>query len=61
MILREIRNQSFDTFRADVRIKHKFYSQIVPVIISAKNAQEAKKLLQAQYGASAVVMGIRKQ
>ena len=61
MILREIKNDKFDMFRADVKVKQRFYSQIIPVVISARNAQEAKKLLQAQYGRSAVITGLKKQ
>lgn len=61
MLLREIKQKSnFETFIADVKIKQPFYSQIIPVTISARNQQEARKLLQAQYGKDATITGLRK-
>lgn len=59
MLLREFKN-NFLIFSADVRIKHPHYSQLIPIQISARNAQEAKKIIQAQYGATAVITGLRK-
>lgn len=60
MLLRELKQTNFENFSADVKIKHKFYSQVIPVQISARNQQEARKLLQAQYGKDAVITGLRK-
>lgn len=60
MILREVHKSGFILFTADVKVKHQFYSQIIPVQVSARNAQEARKLIQQQYGSNATVTGIRK-
>ena len=60
MLLRELKQTEFQNFSADVKIKHNYYSQVIPVQISARNTQEAKKLLQAQYGKDAVITSLRK-
>lgn len=60
MLLREIKSTDFTIFAANVQVKHRFYSQTIPVQISARSTQEAKKMLQAQYGADAVISGLRK-
>lgn len=60
MLLREIKSIDFTVFIANVQVKHRFYSQIIPVNISARSTQEARKMLQAQYGADAVITGLRK-
>ena len=61
MLLREFSTTAgFDIFIANVKVQHQFYSQWIPVQISARNMQEARKALQAQYGPNATVTGMRK-
>ena len=60
MLIREMKSSGFLMFTADVKIKHTHYSQIIPVKISARNVQEARRLLQAQYGKDSVITGLRK-
>lgn len=60
MLIREMKTSAFLVFTADVKIKQSYYSQIIPVKISARNQQEARKLLQAQYGKDAIITGLRK-
>jgi hypothetical protein len=55
MLLRELKNNNFNTFSARVKVRHPRYSQWIDVQISAKNAQEARKLLLAQYGPQATI------
>lgn len=61
MLLRELKQQStFNIFIARVKVPAPNYSQWIEVQISAKNMQEAKKLLLAQYGKNALVTALRK-
>lgn len=60
MLLRELQTVSFDLFTARVKVLHPNYSQWIDVQISAKNIQEAKKLLLNQYGPKAVVAALRR-
>lgn len=61
MLLRELRDtQTFSIFVATVQVQQKFYSQWIPVQVSARNAQEAKQQILAQYGATSKVSGLRK-
>ncbi len=60
MLLRELKSTDFTIFIANVQVKHKFYSQTIPVNISARSQQEARKLLQTQYGKDSVISGLRK-
>jgi hypothetical protein len=60
MLLRELDQKGgFSIFTANVRVKQRYYSQWIPVQVSARNMQEAKKLIQAQYGPDATINGIR--
>lgn len=61
MLLRELQNKNFDIFVADVRVRHKYYSQAIKVQISARNIQEARKQLLATYGKDATIIGLKKQ
>lgn len=60
MLLRELKSTDFTIFTANVQVKHRFYSQTIPINISARTTQEAKKMLQAQYGLDAAISGLRK-
>jgi hypothetical protein len=60
MLLRELKQNSFILFDANVQVRHQTYSQWIPVQISARSSQEAKKMLQAQYGVDAKISGLRK-
>lgn len=60
MLLRELRQTKFFIFDANVQIRHRTYSQWIPVQISARSSQEAKQMLQAQYGNDAKISGLRK-
>ena len=59
MLLREVKLTQFYIFAANVRVRSKFYSQIIPIQISARNTQEAKKIIQAQYGMDSQITGLR--
>ena len=60
MLLRELDQKTgFSIFTANVRVKQRYYSQWIPVQVSARNMQEAKKIIQAQYGPDAIINGIR--
>ena len=62
MLLREFSKleTKFSVFTARVKVVSPNYSQWIEVQISAKNTQEAKRLLTAQYGPNTVIAGIRK-
>jgi len=60
MLLRELKTISFELFTAKVKVRQPNYSQWIDVQISAKNIQEARKLLLGQYGPDAVVTALRK-
>lgn len=61
MLLRELKSVGeFIIFTANVRVRQYNYSQWIPVQISARNTQEAKKLIQAQYGVDSMITGLRK-
>jgi hypothetical protein len=59
MLIREIKSSLFTVFVAKVQVQQPNYSQWIEVQISARNMQEAKKLLLAQYGPNAKVVGLR--
>lgn len=61
MLIRELRDtQAFSVFVANVQVQQKFYTQWIPVQVSARNVQEAKQQILAQYGATAKIAGLRK-
>lgn len=60
MLLRELKSTNFFVFTANVKVRHRNYSQWIPVQVSARNMQEAKKLIQAQYGVDSMITGLRK-
>ena len=60
MLLREIKSTNFFVFTANVKVRQRNYSQWIPVQVSARTMQEAKKLIQAQYGVDSMITGIRK-
>lgn len=60
MLLRELKQNTFTVFNAHVQVRHKNYSQWIPVQISARSTQEAKQMLQAQYGKDSKITGLRK-
>lgn len=60
MLLRELKNNSFSVFVARVQVQQPKYSQWIDAQISARNLQEARKLLLAQYGPGAKIAGLRK-
>lgn len=60
MLIREIKSTPFDLFVARVKVHNPNYSQWIEVQISARNMQEAKKLLLSQYGPKSVIAGLRK-
>lgn len=60
MLLRELKQTGFILFSANVQVRHRYYSQWIPVQISARSTQEAKQMLQAQYGKDAKITGLRK-
>lgn len=60
MLIKEIKSSLFTVFSAKVKVRQPNYSQWIDVQISARNIQEAKKLLLSQYGPDATVIGIRK-
>lgn len=60
MLIRELKSLSkFSLFTARVKVLQPNYSQWIEVTISAKNTQEAKKLLIAQYGPGTQVTALR--
>ncbi len=61
MLIRELKDtQVFSIFVANVQVQQKFYSQWIPVQVSARNVQEAKQQILAQYGINAKIAGLRK-
>lgn len=61
MLLRELKdNRGFDVYAATVKVVSPNYSQWIHVTISARNIQEARRLLIAQYGQKTVVANLRK-
>jgi hypothetical protein len=60
MLLREIKSTDFIIFTANVQVRNRFYSQTIPVNISARSTQEARKMLQAQYGSDSIISGLRR-
>jgi len=59
MLLRELKQTQFHIFVANVRVRTKFYSQWIPVQVSAGTMQEAKRIIQAQYGVESAITGLR--
>ena len=59
MLIREIKSNHYAVFIARVQVQQPNYSQWIDVQISAKNMQEARKLLLAQYGPNAKIAGLR--
>ncbi len=60
MLIREIKSNIYGVFIARVQVQQPNYSQWIDAQISAKNMQEARKLLLAQYGPKAKIAGLRK-
>ncbi len=61
MLIRELKDtQAFSIFVATIRVQQKFYSQLIPVQVSARNIHEAKQQILAQYGANTTISGLRK-
>lgn len=60
MLLRELKSTNFFVFTANVKVRQRNYSQWIPVQVSARNMQEAKRLIQAQYGVDSMITGLRK-
>ncbi len=61
MLLRELKDtEVFSIFVANVQVQQKFYSQWIPIQVSARNIQEAKQQILAQYGPNTKVAGLRK-
>lgn len=62
MLLREFNStdKNFSIFTARVKVTSPNYSQWIEVKLSAKNTQEAQRLLKAQYGPNTVVGALRK-
>ena len=48
----------FKVYVARVRVKNPAYTTAIEVAINAKNPQQARLLLQAQYGHDSIVSGI---
>ena len=48
----------FKVYVARVRVKNPAYTTTVEVAINAKNPQQARMLLQAQYGRDSIISGI---
>ena len=61
MLLRELQTKNLIIFVADVRVRHRNYSQAIRVQISPRNIQEARKQLEATYGKDATIIGLKKQ
>lgn len=60
MLIREIKSNIYSVFVARVQVRQPNYSQWIDAQISAKNMQEARKLLLSQYGPQARIAGLRK-
>ena len=60
MLIREIKSNIYNVFTARVQVRQPNYSQWIDAQISAKNMQEARKLLLSQYGPNAKIAGLRK-
>jgi hypothetical protein len=60
MLIREIQSNVYSVFMAKVQVQQPNYSQWIDARITAKNMQEARKLLLAQYGPNAKLAGLRK-
>jgi len=61
MLIRELKDtQIFSIFVATVQVKQSFYSQWIPVQVSARNMQEAKQQILAQYGKDSKIVGLKK-
>jgi hypothetical protein len=62
MLLREfgVIDKNFSIFTARVKVVSPNYSQWIEVKISAKNTQEAQRLLKAQYGPNTMVAALRR-
>lgn len=61
MLIRELKDtQIFSIFVATVQVKQSFYSQWIPVQVSARNMQEAKQQILAQYGKDSKISGLKK-
>jgi hypothetical protein len=60
MLIRELKQNNFYVFSANVQVRQRNNSQWIPVQISARSTQEAKKMLQAQYGTDSKISGLRK-
>lgn len=62
MLLREFSkiDPKFSIFTARVKVVNPNYTQWIEVQISAKNMQEARRLLIAQYGPKTIVAALRK-
>lgn len=62
MLLREFSkiDLKFSIFTARVKVVNPNYTQWIEVQISAKNMQEARRLLIAQYGPKTIVAALRK-
>ena len=60
MLIREFSTAAgFAIFIANVKVRQKYYSQWIPVQISARNMHEARRALLAQYGPDAIITGMR--
>ncbi len=61
MLIRELQDTKvFSIFVATVQVKQNFYSQWIPVQVSARNMQEAKQQILAQYGKDSKISGLKK-
>lgn len=61
MFLRELEQKSaFSIFTANIKVRQQFYSQWIPVQVSARNIEEAKRIILGQYGAGTAITGLRK-
>ena len=59
MLLRELKQTQFFIFTANVKVRSKFYSQWIPVQVSARTMQEARRIIQVQYGVDSAITGLR--
>lgn len=57
MLLREL--HSVATWIADVRVRHRTYSQAIKVELQALTMEQAKRMLQAQYGKDSQILSIK--
>lgn len=60
MLIREVKSNIYNVFIARVQVQQPNYSQWIDAHVSAKNMQEARKLLLAQYGPRSKIAGLRK-